>query len=226
MATKTGIANAALSHLGISKVLSDVDTDTGIEARAFNVHYGKAVKEMLEAFPWSFAREYITIEAALAGDGSTVLNGDFLYAYTYPTLCAKVRRIVRWEAGRRDPCPPPFIIGRYYDEDADPAPAYVKALFCDIEASETYPLRLEITRAMTEEDDDGGITESGFDELFSAALAHLMAAKTGPALAKDVKLVGAQLQLYEYQKSLARTAALNEGQSPKEPDSDYIRSRW
>ena len=80
MATKTELANLALSHLRQSRsLLSDVDVDTSPIARTVRLFYNTARKKILALHTWNFA----TNRVALALDG-TQDEGDLKdYAYKY-----------------------------------------------------------------------------------------------------------------------------------------------
>ena len=54
MATKTEIANLALSWIG-ANLVTDVDVDDSDEAKLIRLHYDPALKATLEAQEWSFA---------------------------------------------------------------------------------------------------------------------------------------------------------------------------
>ena len=80
MATKTELANLALSHLRQNRsLLSDLDVDTSPIARTVRLFYNTARKKILALHSWNFA----TNRVALALDG-TQDEGDIKdYAYKY-----------------------------------------------------------------------------------------------------------------------------------------------
>lgn len=86
--TKTEICELALSHLGWSKALTDVDTDDTKETNACLQFYEHAVKRVLRDWRWPFA----TKEATLVWQTDDPTT-EWAYAYQYPADCLRIRRI-------------------------------------------------------------------------------------------------------------------------------------
>lgn len=88
MASSTEICNLALSHLGVSKEIQSLDTDSGQEASACRRFFEISRNEVFEDFPWPFAevREYL----ALVESNPTA---DWLYSYQYPSNAANIVQI-------------------------------------------------------------------------------------------------------------------------------------
>jgi hypothetical protein len=84
MATKTEIANIALSWVG-ANLVTDVDADDSTEAATIRVHYDAALKATLEAQEWSFAIR--RFEATL--DPTPPLFG-YANAFTIPADIVRV----------------------------------------------------------------------------------------------------------------------------------------
>src|SRR5690606_25121463 len=99
------IVNRALARIGSSKQIANVETENSREAISARLVFDDERDYVLRDFPWPFATAYRTL--ALVSEAP---NGDWGYAYRYPSDCLYVRRIVG-ALGRRDPDPPPFRVG-------------------------------------------------------------------------------------------------------------------
>lgn len=89
----TTIANRALLHLGISKQLSNVATDTSTTATVMYALQDTALKKTLIAADWDFAT---WIADLTLNDEDPTVTEEWTYAYDMPTSpeCIKPRRIV------------------------------------------------------------------------------------------------------------------------------------
>ncbi len=89
----TDIANRALLHLGISKQLSNVATDTSTTATVMYALQNVALKKSLMAADWDFAT---WIAALTENDEEPTVEEEWTYAYDMPTTpeCVTPRRIV------------------------------------------------------------------------------------------------------------------------------------
>lgn len=94
MASKTEIANIAISHLSIGKEITDLETGTSNEAKACRRYYDIARKEVLEDLDWTFATKFATL--GLIEEDPT---DEWDYSYRYPSDCINLRRIL---SGQRD----------------------------------------------------------------------------------------------------------------------------
>lgn len=83
------ICNKALSHLGVSTVISNLDTDDGPEADALNIFYVTARRKALRAFPWGFALRYS--EPAEVEEDPTE---EWAYSHRIPANNLRVLRIL------------------------------------------------------------------------------------------------------------------------------------
>ena len=61
MASKTEIANLALSHLGVGKEIGNLDTEKTEEAVAMRRFYESARDATLRDFPWPFATRMVAL---------------------------------------------------------------------------------------------------------------------------------------------------------------------
>lgn len=85
--SKTAIANMALSNIGISTYIADIDTERSKEANVIRLYYDQARDSVLEAYDWGFARKSRVL--TLTAEEFT----NWEYAYSYPSDCVKARRI-------------------------------------------------------------------------------------------------------------------------------------
>lgn len=202
MASKTGIVNIALTRIGVSKKVSNVDTENSPAAIAARTLIDEDIKYVLRDFPWPFATAYATLALV---DGSTTENAtsDWRYSYRYPTDCLFARRIVVSSVGRRNPTPPPFRIGR---------DAQGKLIYTNEPSAE-----LEYTYDVTD--------VSEFDSLAASQLAWKLAAGLAPPLSRVKGIAETCMQLYEIDKSKAQSRALNEGQQEEPLDAELIQAR-
>jgi hypothetical protein len=118
VAASQKVCNRALSIIGITAQLTNLDTEDTVEAEQCRLHYAEAVDATLRAFPWPWATKYLELTLADGTDEEAV-NHDWQYAYTHPGDCVFARRIVDQENARRkvrygDPLP--FKVGADADD--------------------------------------------------------------------------------------------------------------
>lgn len=89
MASKTEICNLAISHIGISKEIANIETEKSAEAAACRRFYAPAREEAFRDFGHPFATKFV----ALALIESTP-NTDWDYSYRYPSDCERPTKIV------------------------------------------------------------------------------------------------------------------------------------
>lgn len=198
---KTQIANLALIRIGVSKTITDVDTESSTEARLIRLAWDNERDAVLEDFPWPFARKYVTL-GLTGGSSTTAVNNDWQYSYGYPSDCLFARRLVT-VAGRNNTAPPPFVIGQ--DDDG-------QLIFTDeSEAVLEYTARV--------------LDPSRFTALFSSALAWKIAATVATPLSRVKDIMTAAERGYAIEISRARARALNESQQDDAAESEFIRAR-
>jgi hypothetical protein len=202
MASKTQIANMALSRIGVSKLIANVATETSREAIQSRLLMDEDIRYVLRDFPWPWATQYATL-ALVAGTSSENAVSDWRYAYRYPTDCLFARRIVIPTVGRRDANPPPFRIGR--DSQG-------KLIYTDEEDAE-----LEFTADITSTEE--------FDALFVSMLAWKHGAALAPSLSRIKGMAESAMQMYELDKAKAQSRALNEGQQSEPIEAEAISAR-
>ncbi len=198
--TDVAIINMALSHCGHTIFIDD-RTEDSQEVAVSNVHYDPAVQYVLEDFNWSFSRRFWTLE--LVTDFSEVTTPhDWTFAYRYPVNTVQIRRMVT-ALGRRDPNPPPYLIG---SDDSG------RLIYTDQEdaVAETSSL----------------ITDAGlFTAMFAEAVSWWLGALMVPGLAKDPKIASGCVQMYEIVRGRAQVSDSSEAQDHPEEDSEAIRAR-
>jgi hypothetical protein len=222
MATKLGVINDALSKIGITRFLSQAEMDAADagtpgspEALLGSLHYPKALREALRAYPWPFATKYAASDDAttgdpmelVGGDGQTAVNGDWMFSYRYPDDCLMARRILPSGAagtGRQfDRHPVPFRVGR--TTEFGPDDDYLLVFTNLSDAVLEYTALVECR-------------EDFNDALFEDALAWLLAAKFSPGLERAQKTAQDCYTMFLTVVNTARAVAQRESQL--EPDGD------
>lgn len=89
MASPVDICNAGLAHIGARAQIAAISPPDGsVEAGHCARFYAQARRELLEAFPWGFAKTRVTL--AEVTNTSTV----WLYAYAVPADCITPLRVL------------------------------------------------------------------------------------------------------------------------------------
>lgn len=200
MAASTNIANMAISHLGISKEIGNLDTEKSAEAAACRTFYETARDETLRDFPWPFATKFVAL-----GLVETDPTDEWSFSYRYPSDCLNIRRILSGLRNDNRDSRASYKIGR--DDDG-------VLIYTDIEnASIEYTIR----------DDEVERYTPDFKMAFSCRLAALIA----PRITKGdpFKMRDAALKMYQMELSKAHANAANEEQPDREPESEFIRAR-
>lgn len=207
--SNTDIANMALSHLGVSKVISDLATERSNEAAAMRTFYDLARREMLRIRWWPFSKKIATL--ALVTDfsqtpASTTIY-EWVYAYRYPSDCIDFRRILSGVLHGSDNRQTriPFTLG--VDDQA-------KLVFSDM----TYA-QGEYTMDV--------LNVSLWPDDFARALSYNLASLAAPRVtAGDPFKLGPMVQaLYKMSLSTASAAAAREEQMDMAPESEFVRAR-
>lgn len=153
MATRTEIANLALSMLGSKATIQDIDDDNSVEARQARLHYDQALKRVLAASAWTFSTTWAT-SALHASDPP----GDWTYMYAMPADALKILGVV--DTAGRVRAPVPFTramyngqqvlltdhespVWRYIFVNEDPvtySPEFIDALVASLAARLAMPL--------------------------------------------------------------------------------------
>jgi hypothetical protein len=203
VASKTGIFNIALTRIGATKFLTNVDTQSGTLADACRTIYEEDRDFALRDFPWPFATSYADL-ALVGGSSSEAVNADWQYSYRYPSDCVFARRLVVANAGgRNNPEPPAFRIGR------------------DSQGKLIYTNEIEAVLEYTARIDDVG----EFDAMFVSMFAWKLAAALAPTQSRIKDMATTCMQMYEIDKTKAQSRALNEGQQETPIESEFMRAR-
>lgn len=132
MPTKTELCNIALSNLGETILISDIETDQSASAKKCRTFLSMAIQGSMADFPWSFARGVKDL-ALLSGEESE----QYEYVYSYPQDCLEPRSIVipNTPIGLYYRYYPYFFYGEGYGIETAPPeflrPNFVKGLTAD-----------------------------------------------------------------------------------------------
>jgi hypothetical protein len=201
VASKTQICNIALVRIGVTKFLTNVETDKSKEASALNLVFDDERDYVLRDFPWPFATSYAQLNL-VSGSLETPTSNDWIYAYRYPSDCMFARRITT-VLGRAETQPPPFKIGR----DSQGRLVYTNQEDAELE----YTL---------------GVTDPAeFDSVFDSMLAWKLAKTLAPSASRIKGIIDTCNAEYERDRIKAQVAALNEQQQEQPPESEMIQAR-
>jgi hypothetical protein len=203
--SKTNICNQALFHLKNSKTLTDVDTDTSLQASVFLAFYDDVLEEMLREFEWPFAKRIASLALVETDPADGVEWG---FSYRWPSDAIKARYIV--------------------DGNMDPSVQYPRISF-EVGGDDTGRLILtneeDASLAYTKLVDDVTVMSPKFRKALSLRLAM----EAAPTLAGSDQAGMALGQLAErnYRSAMSEAKAeyLNERQSDNPRESEFIEGR-
>lgn len=199
----TEIANMALSHLGSSKDIADLDTEASAEATACRRFYATSLRQTLRDFHWPFATKYAAL--GLVATTPSEIDGEWAYSYRYPSDCVKLRRIVSNTRPETRQARVPFQIAR----DTTGLLVYTNLALAEVEYTyaETSVIR--------------------FPDDFVQALSLRIAGYIAPRVTggDQFKMGQRALQLYVWEIDRARASAGNEEQAHEDPASQLERDR-
>lgn len=200
MASKTEIANMAISHLGIGKEIANIETEQSEEASACRRFYDVCYQSMLVEHDWNFATEFYTLELI-----ETQPSEEWHYSYRFPSNCLKVRRVLSGARVEVDGLRVPFKIlkdnvGKVIYTDADNA-------------------QIEFTRDVSD--------PTFYSAQFQLALSFRLASYIAPRVTggDPFKIKQEMLGQYVAEVSKALAQDLNDQVIDKKPDSEFIRYR-
>jgi hypothetical protein len=207
--SNTDIANMALSHLGVSKVISDLATERSNEAAAMRAFYDLARREMLRARWWPFSKKIGTL--ALVTDFSRVIASttiyEWVYAYRYPADCIDMRRILSGVLHGNDNRQTRTAFTLANDDQG-------KLIYTDMTYAQAE-YTMDVTNVSAFPDD--------FARAFSYNLASLAAARV---TAGDPFRLGPMVMgLYKMALAQASATAAREEELDVAPESEFVRSR-
>ena len=200
MASKTDIANMAISHLGIGKEIANLETEQSQEAGACRRFYDLSREAMLTEHDWTFATRFATLALVEAAP-----TDEWAYSYRYPSKCLKIRRII---SGMRQDTLNSEIPYKIVED----AIGYL--VYTDEETAE-----VEYTYDVTD--------TSFFKANFAFALSFRLAAYVAPRITAGDPFKMKQEMLGQYQLELGTALAkdLNTGVLDKAPESEFIKAR-
>jgi hypothetical protein len=216
MASPVESVNKALSHIGDTSFIEDFSDPQNERERLANLHYESTRDEVLQDFPWPFARTFVAL---------AVVTGDvpgWTFKYRYPTDCL-MAKLVTDDGGYRLPAQfwfdrnfwgnVAFPIPRFsYEVQADPDDEGARIILCDVEdAYLWYVKRIENLNQWT--------------ALARAALEWRLAMKFATGLkADDNEFIRAK-QMYDWTLSQAQAHSFNEQRPDDQPQSPAIQAR-
>jgi hypothetical protein len=195
--SQAAICNIALGHLGINRLIIDLESErtSKAQAQACITHYDLALEVTLKAFRWPFAQRIATL-AVISGYSGTV----WAYGYRAPSDCLTAHAINRTEA---NPQGERFEVGG----DANGAIIYTNAedAVLDYTASVTQP----------------GIYPADFVE----ALAYQLAIRVAQPLSAEESLRQVAKNGYRDAIAEAMTNSANTGAGLEQPDDGFLATR-
>lgn len=200
MATKLGIVNMAISHLGIGKEVADFDSEKSEEAACARRFYDIALDTILSDADWSFATK---IEALALIEAEP--NTEWGYSYRYPSECVHFRRVL---SGIRNDTQDSVARYKLAQDSAG------RIIFTDEEdAQGEYGIRAD--------------NPVFYSADFALAFSYLMAGLMAPRLtAGDPYKLGQKAwQMYGALVDVAKARAYNEQRPDEIPDAEFIRAR-
>ena len=200
MASKTGIANMALSHLGIDKPIGNLETEQSSEANTMRTFYDIARDKALKEGPWPFSTRFAALQ--LVEEEPTTEWG---WSYRYPSDCLDIHRIFSGIRNDSRQTRVPYKMGA---DDAG------KLVYTDMDDAEIeYTARNDSPNTYTDE--------------FELAFSYLLASLGAPRLTSgdQFKLGERSFRLYQFELAVAIKNSSNEEQADEEVDSEYIRAR-
>lgn len=198
--TRTDIANMAISHIGYGKEIGDLDLENSEEASVCRRFYDTARSSTLRDFPWPFAM--ITVGLNLIEESP---NSEWDYSYRYPNDCLYIRRILSGNKRESRDDKVAYKIGK--DESG-------LIIYTDYANAE-----IEYTQDITD--------PNFFTAEFSFALSLRLGSYISSRLTKGdpFSLRKSIMEFYSMEIENVKTNALNEEQSVREPESEFIRGR-
>lgn len=191
MSTKIEICNIALSNLGTSIEIQDINERTK-EAKALKKFYGVALAACCRDFTWPFTKQFVQLQ--LVENNPTT---EWLYSYRYPNNCILFKRILH--PGMRDDT----YDGRVpYIQSSDNSG---KLIFCDLPEAQA-----EIAVVPT--------NESFFPPDFIMAFSYRLAFYIAPLTTGGNAFTGLKndmMNAYMNELSIARRNAANETQADR-----------
>ncbi len=200
IASRTEIANLALSHAGIGKEIANIETENSEEARACRRYYDLSLETTLRDHDWPFATKYATL-----GLVEEAPNAEWDFSYRYPADCLKIRKILSGLVNDNRQSRIDFI------EAQDDAGRLLLTNEGSAQVKYT-PFTTNIS-----------VYPPDFVMALSFRLAHYIVSRL--TAGDPFQLAPKIFQKYMLELSKAQANAGNEIQEEEHPESEYIRSR-
>lgn len=200
MSSKTEICNLSLGHLGVGKVISNIETEKSEEANVCNRFYNITVRSLLRGFNYPFANK----RDALALVEETP-NTEWAFSYRHPSGNLELLRILSGIRNDNRDTRVPYKIS----QDTQGL-----LIFTDEENAVA-----EYTFFETD--------PSRYPPDFTIAFSHRLAAFIAPTITDGdpFNLGPAQIQLFLATIKTAQANAIMEEQQEQTPESEFIRAR-
>jgi hypothetical protein len=200
MASKTQVCNFALSHLGVGKRITDIDSESSLEADTCNLFYDDALDLVLREFEWPFATKIVTL--GLVQENPT---DEWAFSYRYPSDCLYLRRIL---SGRRNDSRQSQTPYRLYQDDAG------SLIYTDMADA-----RVEYTVRVTDVD--------RFPVDFKMSFSYFLASLIAPSIVHGSgdKIITRMLQLASLWVQKSSSKNMNEEREEETPIGEFIESR-
>jgi hypothetical protein len=212
--SKATICNLALAHVGNTKGISNIDTDTSVEANMCRLFYDQCLLDMFESFQWPFART--RAELGLVEEDPTP---NWKYSYRMPADAGRMIAIgdtnlfIAWDFN---------WAGNWTDNGMGlmkiPLPLYEivsdnagKLIYTQIADAVIYYERRVTNPTL-------------WPVSFANALAWRLAAEIALPLSRDPKIAQNAERKYELEISRAYAAQLNESPTEVLEDSEITRA--
>ena len=198
MSSKADLANLALTQVGITKFIGNLETDRTLEARVCRRWFEPSKQTLLRSRDWNVARR----RTALAETGGTAPT-NWEFEYTYPNSCLAIRGLIlpglSWP--RKDQ-KIPFEIANS---------GTAKVIYTDLENAEavwTSDIGTEL-----------------FDALMEDAFVYLLASRIAIPLSVKPDMAKQARDAYAFMFSVSGAADAREGETGPEPENAYFAAR-
>lgn len=205
MSSKTEIANLALSHLGISTQITNLDTERSAEANGCNKFFNLAIKSTLSDFAWPFSIKIAPL-GLVENFALTQTNKEWGYSYTYPSDC---EQFIKIQSGVRNDTRQSRVSYRIVHGGGS-----TRLIYADQpNAIGEYVMNID--------------NADDLPTSFVLALSYRLAIYIAPLLTAGdpFKLGERAAQFYNLEISNAQANSANEEQPDIQPDSEFERAR-
>lgn len=200
MAATIDLCNFALSHLGVGKLVVNIETEKSAEAAACRLFYQTAMEATLRDFNWPFAGKIVTL--ALVEENP---NAEWAFSYRYPSDAICLRKILSGIRNNSRQTKVPYKVGADLAGDL---------IFTDKEDAQ-----LDYTILAS--------NPSKYPPDFAIAFSFRLASYIAPRITggDPFKLGARAAQMYDMEINRAKSSASNEEQAEEEVESEFTRGR-